>query len=669
MKWSQMANETTPTSAVHEAQAVALARRKRRAWAFVLFVSLGLLFGLGFGTPTAAASTGAELERRQLTVIDWARGDTRSIEVVQLAQGNRVSLWVESGRPAATPILLSLLTRVDEAVYPALSSALGDDLAGSVAPGRQVQIVLYDFGSETIAGYFSPADLGAGGLLPPHVEQGLGRVVPSNGGRFVYLDLSAVMVDPGRAPALAAHEIAHLLLFLQDRSRVPTDFSMEHRWVQEGVAVYAEMLAGYPEALQSALLSLTVDPTFSLSDWRGFRRDYGAAGSFVAYLTQRTGPGFLRALATAPRDGRQGIEDALREVGSEQDFEQLFGAWLLTLLLDGALSPVPPYSLEGLDARIVPGPLDRELPAALTAEIPAYGSLFLQLPADSDRLRVIIRGQVEADLHGFLVTPGPLRTEPPTFTPLRFSGPANVSIATTPIASGGSTLVVWALGPEQVVAKYRAVISVARESHSYAQFLDVDSTHHFFPYIEHLAGLGLLSGREEPAGSHLRYFHPDAPVLRAQFTKLIVGAYGLHTDELEPWKPSFTDVSPLDPYPGDYVYEAREKGLVMGFPDGSFRPWAALTRVQLVRMIVRGAQTVGRPLAPHDGRQQVFADVPPGDPSYPEIMAAFQAGVLTGGFGDDGRRYFWPHRQATRGHVAKMTANLLTEPGDASGMQ
>jgi len=63
----------------------------------------------------------------------------------------------------------------------------------------------------------------------------------------------------------------------------------------------------------------------------------------------------------------------------------------------------------------------------------------------------------------------------------------------------------------------------------------------------------------------------------------------------------------------------------------------------------------------------VFADLPPSDPDYHDVMTAYEAGILDGGFGPDGRRYFWPYKQATRGHVSKMTVKLLQNNQGANG--
>ena len=199
------------------------------------------------------------------------------------------------------------------------------------------------------------------------------------------------------------------------------------------------------------------------------------------------------------------------------------------------------------------------------------------------------------------------------------------------------------------------------------QFLDVGSEHLFFPYIEALRAAGVVSGREVPSGSGLWYFRSDDLVLRAQFAKMAVEVAGLHTAEVDALEqPTFTDVplqrgqygEPLT-YPYDYVEEAAAAGIVGGYPDGDFRPWDPMKRVHLVRMILRAATAAGRPLEPYTGSEQVFSDVPPGSALYGDVMTAYTNGIMSGGSDGAGGLRLDPWGSATRGHVAKMTANLM----------
>ena len=111
-------------------------------------------------------------------------------------------------------------------------------------------------------------------------------------------------------------------------------------------------------------------------------------------------------------------------------------------------------------------------------------------------------------------------------------------------------------------------------------------------------------------------------------------------------------------YPFDYVEEAAAAGIVLG-SNGLFHPGDPITRIQLVRMIVRTAAAAGHPFAPYTGTETVFADVPPGSPLYADAMTGYANGILAGSVDTSGVTRFLPWEPATRGQVAKMTANLL----------
>jgi len=198
------------------------------------------------------------------------------------------------------------------------------------------------------------------------------------------------------------------------------------------------------------------------------------------------------------------------------------------------------------------------------------------------------------------------------------------------------------------------------------EFIDLGPEDPYYPYVAELYIRNVISGKEVPEGSGLWYFLGGENVLRAQFAKMIMESIGLHTPAIDHLDdPTFTDV-PLtyaagvpQPYPFDYVEEAAALGIVRGYDGGLFRPYSPITRGQLVLMITRGANAVGKPLAQYTGSAQVFADVPVSHTLYRDIMTAYSAGILSGSLGKDGRLYFYPYSFASRNHVAKMTANLI----------
>lgn len=99
------------------------------------------------------------------------------------------------------------------------------------------------------------------------------------------------------------------------------------------------------------------------------------------------------------------------------------------------------------------------------------------------------------------------------------------------------------------------------------------------PFVEALAEKDLVKGFLD--GS----FQPDTEVTRAQFAALVSAAF----PNLEASRPlnRFPDV-PASFWGAQAIRHVQTRGFISGFPDGSFRPNAPMTRVQAIVALVNG---------------------------------------------------------------------------------
>ena len=170
-------------------------------------------------------------------------------------------------------------------------------------------------------------------------------------------------------------------------------------------------------------------------------------------------------------------------------------------------------------------------------------------------------------------------------------------------------------------------------------FSDVPSDHRFYEAIETLARAGIAQGY--PDGT----FRPDDPVTRADVARMMVLLLGIHTPEMGT-PPPYSDMPAADDPVADFIGEATRAGVVQGFDDGTFRPDATVTRIQLTRMIVRAAQSwLAAPPPDYDAG---FADVSLSDAGYTNWAAYNQ--MLVG----KAPGTFDPWSTATRGHAARI---------------
>ncbi|HCC33272.1 MAG TPA: hypothetical protein DEQ28_05130, partial [Clostridiales bacterium] len=171
--------------------------------------------------------------------------------------------------------------------------------------------------------------------------------------------------------------------------------------------------------------------------------------------------------------------------------------------------------------------------------------------------------------------------------------------------------------------------------------------------VEVLWARGLIRGL--PDGR----FAPDRTVTRAEIARLLVMALGEaeETRMLAGSPSSFLDLGPAH-WANGYVEAAFERRLVLGYPDGHFRPDHPVTRTELVVMLVRAGGWEDEPRAGGGGAVAAlpFADrgAIPGW-AVEHLLSAWRRGLVTGLPGGD----FRPGEFTTRGQAAAMISRLL----------
>jgi hypothetical protein len=594
-------------------------------------------------------------------ILDFDTQQNTTVRAVLRHVGEHCLVYTPQATPLPSMVPSAIASEFDTNVYPSVTANLGGPPDPGIDGDPRITILLYSFGNQSVAGYFYPGDIDPEGTGAPD----------SNRREMIYLNLDRVRFDPVVAGSVAAHEFAHLVHYYRDFMLAPPhQRAPEARWIDEGLSMHAELVSGYSAYAWAELSAFASQPNKNLTSWAGgYLNDYGASYLFVTYLAERMGQAFVPVLVQEPANGVGGVNAALSTWGAFETFDTIFDDWVVANYLDGRLPGFRPwgYALLNIAAQAAPvaGPLPRVgTVAGLQNFAASYVELDLQPP--EAEIRVVIDGEDGAPLRAALVSwnesgeGGVVVTHVP-LNPMTAGGWAEA-----PLDFERHALALWARGAEGAPDTFWVRYSLAADPPRDVQFLDVDSDHLFFPYIDRLVAEGAIGGREVPAGSGLLYFQSGDPVLRAQFAKMAMEVAGLHTEEIENLdSPTFSDVHPQYeggeplPYPFDYIEEAAEAGIAGGYTDGRFGPWDPMTRIQLVRMILRTADAVGAPLPAYLGAEEVFADLTSGSPLYTEVMTAYANGILNGSPGLDGRLYFRPWDTASRGHVSKMTANLL----------
>ncbi|MCL5735960.1 MAG: S-layer homology domain-containing protein [Actinobacteria bacterium] len=185
-------------------------------------------------------------------------------------------------------------------------------------------------------------------------------------------------------------------------------------------------------------------------------------------------------------------------------------------------------------------------------------------------------------------------------------------------------------------------------------FTDVTGTHRYRTAIMGVSEQSIAGGYQTEAGQE---FRPGAPLLRAQFAKMICEA--LNVPVTEEMGSQITDLgldNPLNLYPHEYVAALAAAGVIKGKTATTFDPYTPVTRAQAISMLTRALDVY------NPGLLRVIASQPPGayywePPHLANLRRAYANDLLGSMVGWQER---WDARvECSRGEAAQLIWNTL----------
>jgi hypothetical protein len=174
---------------------------------------------------------------------------------------------------------------------------------------------------------------------------------------------------------------------------------------------------------------------------------------------------------------------------------------------------------------------------------------------------------------------------------------------------------------ETAMIIFRLLANKGKDRAVPSPFADVAAGQWYTQAVDYLAYAGIIDGY--PDGT----FKPDAPISRAEFTKMIAGF-----DKLEQSSGDlFSDIA--GNWAAGYINSAAASGWVHGYPDGTFKPLNKLTRAETVSLINAKLQRKVEPENIPDWAPS-FTDLDKSHWAYSDIIEA--AVTHTYQYGDDG---------------------------------
>ena len=170
-------------------------------------------------------------------------------------------------------------------------------------------------------------------------------------------------------------------------------------------------------------------------------------------------------------------------------------------------------------------------------------------------------------------------------------------------------------------------------------FVDVSTDYPYISSIQYLKDQGIVTGSNG-------FFLPNNNISRVELLKMIIGAakIPLSTSTTQ----YFSDIDPTAWYV-PYVNTAKERGIVGGYDDGTFRPNNPVTRAEGFKIVIN---TMGKQVT--DTPVPLFNDVTPLDWFTPYADYAKQNNLIQfSGIS------FLPNQLITRGEVASAIATIM----------
>jgi hypothetical protein len=262
-------------------------------------------------------------DRQEITILDLSRPGLQTITTTVRQITEHAYFLVEEGVQVSDATLQRAARDFENAVYPRVTAAFGEEPSPGVDADPRISIVHAELSGA--GGYVTGAD-----SLP---RAAAGR---SNEREAVYLDASFLASSAAAYNAVLAHELQHLVHGGADRG--------EESWVNEGLSQVAAELLGAGADGTAAFLA---EADTQLNDWPvgGPGVHYQESQLFFRYLLDRFGGREnAAALLAEAGDGIAGVDAYLRGFGTT--FEDAFADWVVANYLDEASGP---YAHEGVD--------------------------------------------------------------------------------------------------------------------------------------------------------------------------------------------------------------------------------------------------------------------------------------------------------------------------------
>lgn len=222
-----------------------------------------------------------------------------------------------SERSAALESVNDLSQEFDNAIYPKMKIAFGDEWNPGIDNDPRIYILLTDIVKDA-GGYFNPND-----------EYYKVQVKDNRSNEKEIIYLNADFIGKPSLKAFLAHEFQHMINWHQKKKISGVD---EEVWLNEGLSEYSSTLLGYDIPYSGSVIELRINnfllhASDSLTEWQNMKQDYSTVNLFMQFIVDHCGKNILKAIVSGKKTGIAAINDALKSLNYTADFSDVFGDW------------------------------------------------------------------------------------------------------------------------------------------------------------------------------------------------------------------------------------------------------------------------------------------------------------------------------------------------------
>ena len=294
--------------------------------------------GLPTDTPEKTCTAAREYNVGDSEIFHASNGDTFEqfkVTARLVSKEPNVYMWVDNDwlNLVDRNAVIAAGTEFDEKIIPRHRALFGAEWSPGIDCDPRLHVLHTTNLGTNVAGYFSSPDQYITAVRPD-----------SNEKEMFYVDLEGIGPDQiGSSSYLGvlAHEYQHMIHFRIDRN--------EDLWANEGLSELAMFLNDY--SLGGHDFAFADEPDTQLNFWpeSDVGAHYGAAFAFWLYFYDKYGEQGITQIVADPRNGLDGVAEALQKVGFRGTLDDFFADWVVAKFLDNPFIDDGRYGFQRTD--------------------------------------------------------------------------------------------------------------------------------------------------------------------------------------------------------------------------------------------------------------------------------------------------------------------------------